>query len=192
LESLFSIFTPFVSSLVLIGLAELGDKTQLLTMTLATRYRPSRVIGGVLLATALLQLMAVSLGHFTSALLPINILKKGAAALFIAFGLWIILGKDGKEVSLKESASPLLTVFSLFFLAELGDKTQLAGIALAAKYDSFWQVWLGATLGMTMANSAGILIGNWLGKKVPSKWLKLAGGIIFILFGILSLWESFR
>lgn len=192
MKSLLTQLAPFIASFTLIGLAELGDKTQLLTMTLATRYRPLKVVGGVLLATTLLQLMAVSLGHFASAFLPMDLLKKTAAALFIAFGLWIIFGKNESETASKEGVSPLLTVFSLFFLAELGDKTQLAGIALAAKYDSFFQVWLGATLGMAVANSAGIFIGSRLAKKVSRKWLKLAGGIIFILFGILSLWESFR
>lgn len=181
---------PFFSSFALIGLAELGDKTQLLTMALAAKYRPLKVIGGVFLATALLQLIAVSLGQFASLLLPVSLLKKIAGVVFIMFGLWIVFGKNDDESSFKEGTSPVLTVFTLFFLAEFGDKTQLAGFAFAARYHAFFQVWLGATLGMFTANSLGVLVGGWLGQKLSLKWLKMLGGTMFIIFGIWSLFQE--
>ncbi len=178
---------PFLISLLLIGLAELGDKTQLLTIGYATRYCAGVVISGVLTATAALNLIAVIFGHGLKSLIPEGILPLFAGILFIAFGIWMLLSqKEDMEVK-KINKIRFLIVFGSFFVAELGDKTQLTTATLAARYDFPFQVWLGATIGMGGMNLLGVLSGSWLKEKVSGRIINLMAGLIFIFFGIVTL-----
>jgi len=179
---------PFLSTFVIIAIAELGDKTQLLTMAFATRYRARDVLASVLAASALLMLAAVFIGKALYVILPITYIQFLAGVLFILFGIWILFFDEEEEVLESHSGkTPFLTVFGAFILAETGDKTQLAALALAVKYNSLFEVWAGATLGMFIANSIGIIAGNKIKGKLPEKLIKRAAALLFLIFGAVTL-----
>lgn len=180
---------PFLISFSIIAAAELGDKTQLLTLGFATRFALWKVIAGISAATALLMLLAVTFGGIINQFVPEFYLQLLAGIIFILFGLWALLGKeeDEDETTKNNKKNPILLIFSAFFLAELGDKTQLATLTLSAKYGTPFQVWLGATLGMIGVNVLAALAGTWIRKFVSEKSIKIIGAMIFILFGGVTL-----
>lgn len=181
--------TAFLTSLAIVVLAEMGDKTQLLAMAFATRFRWQTVMGGVLAATAANHLLAVYAGNYLTAIIPLTYIKIGAAASFILFGLWTIRGDKlhGEEENFR--FNPFLTVTIAFFLAEMGDKTQLATVALAADFNTVIPVWFGTTAGMLIADAVGIVIGIVLNKKIPEKQIKWFAALVFIVFGLWGLYE---
>jgi len=188
--------SAFLASLFFITVAEMGDKTQLVALAFATRYRFRDVIGGIFTATLLVHLFSVVAGQFLGLLIPFNYIQFLAGASFIGFGIWTLKGDelDGEHEK-RSRFGPFLTVAMAFFLAELGDKTQLATISLAAEYSgpavskhsSFIQVWLGSTLGMVVADALAIITGIFLGKKLPEKLIKWISAAIFIIFGVVTL-----
>lgn len=182
--------TAFLTSLVFVVLAEMGDKTQLLAMAFATRYRWQTVMWGVFAATILNHLFAVLVGNYLTQIVPMQYIQIAAAASFILFGLWTIYGDklEGEDKATKYS--PFWTVAIAFFFAEMGDKTQLATVALAAQFNAVIPVWMGTTAGMMVADGIGIIIGIVLGKKIPERVVKWCAAIIFILFGLFGLYES--
>lgn len=181
--------TAFLTALSFVVLAEMGDKTQLLGMAFATRYPWPTVLWGVLAATLLNHLLAVVVGNYLTLFMPLQYVQIAAAASFILFGLWTIRGDELSGEDQATHRSPFWTVTIAFFIAEMGDKTQLATIALAAQFTSIVPVWLGTTAGMMIANAIGILIGVVLGKKIPDRLVKWFAAIIFIFFGIAGLYE---
>jgi len=182
--------TAFFTYLIFVILAEMGDRTQLLAICFAARYRWQTVMWGVFLSTALNHLFAVLLGNYLTTLFPMSYIKIAAALGFIIFGLWTIKGDDLVCEDQKQRFSPFWTVFIAFFIAETGDKTQLATIALAADFNVLIPVWLGTTIGMVIANAFGIVAGVLMGKKMPEKTIKWVAAIIFIVFGMLGIYES--
>ena len=181
----------FWASLFFITAAEMGDKTQLVAMSFAAKYKPWKVIAGVFIATLVVHLLSVIIGEQTSALLPIYYIKLIVGASFIGFGLWPLKGDKLDEENVKPARfGPLLTVAIAFFLAELGDKTQLATISIAAQYKSFIGVWLGSTLGMVIADGLAIVVGIVAGKRLPERVIKYASAAIFIAFGVFTLVET--
>lgn len=179
----------FLTSLAFVVLAEMGDKTQLLAMAFATRYRASLVLWGVFVATLANHLLAVVVGSYLTAFVPMQYVQIAAAASFIGFGLWTIRGDDLGDEGKKFWVSPFWTVAGAFFLAEMGDKTQLATVALAAKYQTILPVWMGTTTGMMIADGLGIVVGIVLGKRIPERVVKWMAAVIFILFGLAGLAE---
>ncbi|WP_371366610.1 hypothetical protein SRRS_09010 [Sporomusa rhizae] len=181
--------TAFLTSLVFVILAEMGDKTQLLAMAFATRYKWQTVMWGVFVATIFNHLFAVVVGSYLTHFIPMNYIQIAAAVSFIIFGLWTIRGDelDGEDKASKRS--PFWTVAIAFFIAEMGDKTQLATVALAAQFNTILPVWLGTTTGMMVADGIGIIIGIVLGKRIPERTVKWFAAIIFILFGLFGLYE---
>ncbi|HWQ73315.1 MAG TPA: TMEM165/GDT1 family protein [Desulfitobacteriaceae bacterium] len=179
-----------IYSTIFVVLAEMGDKTQLLGMAFATRYKARVVLAGVLVATLLNHLLAVALGDYLTNFIPLRQIQLIAALSFIVFGLWTLREDTLKGEDQKVYYNPFWTVTIAFFIAEMGDKTQLAAIALAAKYDSILYVWLGTTIGMIISNIIGIIIGVVLGKKIPEKIVKIVSASIFILFGYLGIWQN--
>ena len=159
--------TAFLASLGFVVLAEMGDKTQLLAMAFATRYKASTVMWGVFAATVLNHFLAVLAGNYLTNLVPIHYIQIAAAASFILFGLWTIRGDELAGEDKRFHFSPFWTVAIAFFIAEMGDKTQLATVALAAKYQSVIPVLAGTTAGMLIADAIGIGIGIVMGKKNP-------------------------
>jgi putative Ca2+/H+ antiporter (TMEM165/GDT1 family) len=182
--------TAFLTSLAIVVLAEMGDKTQLLAMAFAARFRWQVVLLAVLAATAANHLFAVYIGNYLTNIIPLGYIKIAASVSFILFGLWTIRGDTLGEEDKRFNFSPFWTVTVAFFLAEMGDKTQLATVALAAEFNSIVPVWLGTTSGMLIADAVGIIIGIVLHKKIPEKQIKWFAALVFIAFGLWGLYTS--
>ncbi len=177
--------TAFIASFMFVVLAEMGDKTQLLAMAFATKYSAYKVLIAVFLATLLNHALAVITGRFLTAVIPLDIISFIAALSFIIFGLWTIRGDKLEGEDKKESRfGPIVTVGIAFFLAEMGDKTQLATISLAVEYQSMINVLMGTTLGMVVADAFGIIVGIVMRKHIPEKAIKWFSAVIFVLFGL--------
>lgn len=181
----------FLAATTIVLLAEMADKTQLLAMAFAARFPVRFVLAGVLVATLVNNALAVAVGGYLGTTFDFTTVQMIAAASFIAFGLWTLRG-DGlhREEEKKSRYGPAITVALAFFVAEMGDKTQLAAAALAAKYRSPIAVLLGATAGMMIANVIGIYVGNVAGKRLPEEALKWASASVFIAFGYIGLYTS--
>ena len=182
--------TIFIASFLLVFLAEMGDKTQLLAMAFAARYRAGTVLAGVLAATLANHLLAAAAGNWLTGILPFAYIQIAASVSFILFGLWTLLGDKLEGEDRRFQFNPFWTVAVAFFFAEMGDKTQLATVALAAKYLSLIPVWMGTTAAMLAADAFGIGIGVILGKKIPERFIKWFAAVIFILFGLIGLYDS--
>jgi Ca2+/H+ antiporter, TMEM165/GDT1 family len=182
----------FIKALLFVVVAEMGDKTQLLAMALASKYKVKDVMIGVFVATIFNHALAVALGDFIGTTIPMSYVKVIAAISFIVFGLWTIRGDsiDEDEKQKKSKFGPIITVAIAFFIAELGDKTQLMTITLAAQYSSPVFILMGTTVGMLVADGIGILGGAWLAKHVPEKYIKWGAGVVFIFFGIVTLYSG--
>ncbi len=182
--------TAFVAALIFVVLAEMGDKTQLLGMAFASRFRWQTVLWGVFVATAANHLLAAAAGSYLTMIVPLGIIKVAAAISFILFGLWTIRGDQLSGEDQRYQFSPFWTVTVAFFMAEMGDKTQLATISLAVEYNSVINVWMGTTLGMMISNAFGIIVGIVMGKKIPERAIKWGSALIFIGFGAVGLYEN--
>jgi len=181
--------TAFLFSTVAVVLAEMGDKTQLLAMAFATKYPAWKVLIGVFIATVLNHALAVALGSFITQYAGVSTWISAVAYLsFLFFGLWTIRGDtlDGEQ-NRKTRYGTIITVAIAFFIAELGDKTQLATIALAAQYpQNPIQVLMGTTTGMLIADAFGIVVGVVLHKQLPERMVKFVSAGAFILFGFVG------
>jgi putative Ca2+/H+ antiporter (TMEM165/GDT1 family) len=182
--------TAFLTSLAIVVLAEMGDKTQLLAMAFASRFRWQTVMWGVFVATAANHLLAVLVGNYLTNIIPLNYIKIAASASFIIFGLWTLRGDTLKDEDKGFNFSPFWTVAIAFFIAEMGDKTQLATVALAAEFHTIIPVWIGTTTGMLIADAIGIGAGIVLHKKIPEKQIKWFAALVFIAFGLWGLYEA--
>jgi len=182
--------TAFLTSLAFVVLAEMGDKTQLLAMAFACRYRWQTVMWAVFWATAANHLLAAAAGKYLTTFVPLEYIKVAAAASFIIFGLWTIRGDTLSGEDQRFKFSPFWTVAAAFFIAEMGDKTQLATIALAAQFNTVITVWMGTTLGMMVSNAIGITVGIVMGRNIPERLIKWVAALIFIAFGISGLYEN--
>ena len=176
-----------IVSITSVALAEIGDKTQLLALVLAARYRrPWPIIAGILLATLANHGIAAELGHWIRALLSPNSLKWAIAISFIAMGLWILIPDKDDDSAARYPYGAFITTLISFFLVEIGDKTQIATILLAAKYHSVLTVVSGTTLGMLAANVPVVLAGGLAAEKLPMKWIRGLTAGIFIVLGVLA------
>jgi len=180
----------FLASFIFVVLAEMGDKTQLLAMAFAAKYSACKVLIAVFLATLLNHALAVYLGNFLTTLIPLDIISFTAALSFIIFGLWTIRGDKLEGEDKKESKfGPIITVGIAFFLAEMGDKTQLATISLAVEYRNMFNVLMGTTLGMVVADAFGIVVGIVMRKRIPEKTIKWISAVIFVIFGLIGVFR---
>jgi putative Ca2+/H+ antiporter (TMEM165/GDT1 family) len=182
--------TAFLTSLAIVVLAEMGDKTQLLAMAFATRFRWQTVMWGVFAATAANHLFAVYVGNYLTSIIPLHVIKIGAAASFIFFGLWTIRGDKLENEDRRFNFNPFWTVTIAFFIAEMGDKTQLATVALAAEFNTVVPVWFGTTAGMLIADALGIIAGIVLHKRIPEKQIKWFAALVFIAFGLWGMYAA--
>jgi putative Ca2+/H+ antiporter (TMEM165/GDT1 family) len=169
--------------------AELGDKTQIIILTLAARHGFKQVFIGAAAAFALLNLLAVSVGVLLYRVLPEEIIKYSVSAIFIIFGILALLPEREKDEAeeINERRGPILTSFLMVGLMELGDKTQLSLVALTSKYSQPVLVFIGGTLALWLASLIAALIGAGLGKMISQVWLHRISGVIFIAFGIANL-----
>ncbi|SPM33901.1 UPF0016 family membrane protein [Mycobacterium rhizamassiliense] len=179
-------------SLGVVFLAELGDRSQLVTMTYALRYRWWVVLTGVAIAAFLAHGVSVTVGHFLGAALPARPLAFASAVAFLVFALWAWReGTSGDdEVSTEtEPRFALLAVISTFVLAEMSDKTTLATLTLASGHD-WLGVWIGSTIGMVLADGLAIGVGVLLHRRLPRQLLHVLAGLLFLMFGLWILLDT--
>lgn len=203
----------FVVATILITLAELGDKTQLLALVLATRYKAWQVLVGIFGATLLIHFFSTLVGGAVGSLVPQVVLSWVAGLLFAGFGAWTLRGDsvDDDDAPKTPRFGPIMTVAVAFFMAELGDKTQIMTMTIAAdpgaalrsfggfasswipaglsaprsgSTAAFWGVWMGSTVGMVIADGLAIIAGCVLGKNLPERLITRISGVVFILFGV--------
>ena len=175
----------FVSTLI-VALAEMGDKTQLLAIVLATRFkRPVPIILGILVATLANHAMAAGVGMWASKLLESDWFNFAVAFSFIAMAAWTLVpDKEDDEAGKSNRFGPFLTTTIAFFLVEMGDKTQVATVALGARFGDMLWVTLGTTLGMMIANVPAVFLGNELVKRVPIRTVQIIAALIFLVLGL--------
>jgi len=180
---------PFLAAFSFIFLAELGDKTQLAVITLCSRHNWKVVLSGAMLSFALIDGLSVLVGRGIAEVVPLFWIQIIGGVMFIAFGLYILLHKERENESfrLTEKSSGFISTLILISLAELGDKTQLAVIALAAEYAEAVMVFLGVISGFLAITIIGVLIGKGLIHLVPQRYLRLISAILFIGFGLIFL-----
>lgn len=187
----------FLLSTAVIFVAELGDKSQLMAMTFASRYRVRDVLIGITAATAIVHLASVGIGYWVGDAFAdsqgwISIV---AGVAFFGFAAWTLRGDELTEdeaAKARNSAGvAILAVGVAFFLAELGDKTMLATITLATQHGWFG-TWVGSTLGMVAADALAIIVGAMLGKKLPENVIKYGAAALFALFGLVLLIDGIR
>jgi len=181
-------------SFVVVFIAELGDKSQLMALTFATRYRTWPVLIGITIATAVVHLVSVGVGYGLGATLPTGWIALIAGLAFLGFGAWTLRGDtltdEERTKAERSTGSAILAVGGAFFLAELGDKTMLATITLATQYGWFG-TWIGSTVGMVAADALAILVGRLLGRHLPDKVIKYGAAALFAIFGIWLIGEAF-
>jgi len=180
-------------SFAVIFVAELGDKSQLMALTFATRFKTVPVLIGITVATAVVHAVSVGIGYGLGATLPTGWISLVAGVAFLAFGAWTLRGDkltdDEKTKAERSTGSAILAVGGAFFLAELGDKTMLATITLATQHGWFG-TWLGSTLGMVAADALAILVGRLLGRHLPEKAIRYGAAALFAIFGVWLLVEA--
>ncbi|RKI85765.1 TMEM165/GDT1 family protein [bacterium 0.1xD8-71] len=188
----------FLTVLATIFIAEMGDKTQLLLVAMAGKYKIPHILTGTWLATAVLNLLAVGVGAALGSYLDMRVIKMAAALAFFWFAYSTVKGEaeteDEKEV--KHRFGPVIGIFISFFIGELGDKTQLSAITLAAAYtnhsfNNACYVFLGCTLGLILADLIGLIVGVVLKSKMPAGILNNLSFVIFAFFGVASMREAF-
>jgi len=179
-----------LNSFLLVFAGEMGDKTQLLALVLTARYKkPWVILSGVFVATILNHALAAWAGGFVAALVSPQILKYSLAAIFFIFAAWILIPDKEEELNANSRYGAFLTTVVAFFLAEMGDKTQLATIALGARYSNTAIVTLGTTLGMMASNALAIFLGSRLLARIPMQWVRIFACVLFVIFGVgILLW----
>jgi len=185
----------FLLSFGVIFLAELGDKSQLMALAFATRYRALPVLVGITVATAAVHLVSVVVGAVLGAALPLQAITIAAGLAFLGFAAWTLRGdrlSEEEEARVERShGSAVVAASAAFFLAELGDKTMLATITLATT-ESLVGVWIGSTVGMVAADALAIGLGRVLGNRLPERAVRIGAAAAFLIFGLLLLVQGVR
>ena len=182
-----------LSAFTLIALAEIGDKSQLVCMTLAARHRHWPVILGATTAFIVLNALAVLFGTGVAAWVPERVIAGLVAVLFGAFGIHALYKQDdgkSEEVTERSGHGIYLTTLLLIFVAEFGDKTQIAVAGLAGSFDPL-PVWLGATAALVLISVLGVWAGRTVLQRLPLLWLHRTSGGVFLLFALLAAWRAF-
>lgn len=183
----------FLVSFGVIFVAELGDKSQLMALAFASRYRPWPIVIGITLATGVVHAVSVLVGGLMGAAMPTEAINLVAGVAFLGFAVWTLRGDklDDEEAARADrtTRSVVLAVAVAFFLAELGDKTMLATITLATR-EGLLGTWIGSTLGMVAADALAIGVGAMLGRRLPERTIRIGAAASFVLFGILLIFEG--
>ena len=184
-------FEAFWVSTGIVALSEIGDKTQLLALLLAARFRkPVPIILGILVATVANHAGAAALGAWLHSLINPQWMRWGLGLSFLAVAVWMLIPDsvdDGETAGAGHWGGFGVTV-AAFFLAEMGDKTQIATVMLAAQFKSLWWVTAGTTLGMMLANVPAVLFGDKAVRFVPIAWVHRTAALVFAVLGVLVLW----
>lgn len=187
--------TTLGASFALIFLAEFGDKSQIVCMTLAARYRPWPVLFGAVTAFAVLNALAVAFGAVVASWIPDMWLAVIVAMLFTIFGVQSLLNGDESQEdddsNVSSSRSLFVTTLMMIFVAEFGDKTQLAVAGLSSAYQAV-PVWVGATLALLATSLLGIIAGQHLLKRLPQRLIHRFSGVLFLAFAAIALVQAYR
>lgn len=185
----------FLLSFGVIFVAELGDKSQLMALAFATRFKFWPVIIAITIATAVVHLFSVAIGGLIGNAMPTQAINAVSGVAFLFFAAWTLRGDklsdEDKESTNVSQRHVIWSVGIVFFLAELGDKTMLATITLATD-NGLFGTWLGSTLGMVIADALAIWVGKALGSRLPDKAVRIGASVAFFAFGIIMLFEAFR
>ena len=183
----------FLHSTLLVAFAEIGDKTQLLAIMLAARYpkQTLHILAGMVIAMVANHTLAAELGQFIGGLENAPWFTGLIAASFVAIGLWVLLPDSIDENKEHKDRGAFVTTLITFFLAEMGDKTQLATVALAAQYKTLLPVIAGTTAGMLIANVPAIFFGQALLQKIPMRYVRYVASALFIGIGLMLLLPLF-
>ena len=177
----------FLVSLGLVALAEVGDKTQLLSFVLAARFRkPWAIIAGILVATLANHFLASGAGYLMAEWIPRQATLWIVGFAFLGFGIWTLRPDSLDETPELYKAGVFVTTAIAFFLAEMADKTQFATVALAARFQALWPVVMGTTAGMLIADVPAVWIGAKLATRIPMQKIRLAAAILFIALGLVT------
>jgi Ca2+/H+ antiporter, TMEM165/GDT1 family len=184
----------FLLSFAVIFVAELGDKSQLMALTFATRFPAMSVLIAITIATAIVHLGSVALGATVALLIPTDVISVVAGLAFFAFAAWtwrgdVLSDEDEARAGRQATGSVILTVGTAFFLAELGDKTMLATVTLATHEEALG-TWLGSTAGMVAADAIAIGIGRLLGQRLPERAIRVGAAVAFVVFGAILIWQG--
>ena len=181
-----------LSTFTLIALAEIGDKSQLVCMTLAARHRHWPVLLGATTAFVILNVLAVVFDASIAAWVPERLMTGIVAVIFAAFGFHALLNQDNgdsEEVVEKRGHGVFFTTLLLILVAEFGDKTQIAVAGLAGSMASI-PVWVGATVALVMVSALGVWAGRTVLQRLPLHWLHRAGGAVFLIFAAMAAWRA--
>ncbi|MEE6259727.1 TMEM165/GDT1 family protein [Plantactinospora sonchi] len=178
-----------------IFVAELGDKSQLMALTFATRFKALPVLIGITVATSVVHLASVALGVGLGAALPTGWIALLAGVAFLGFAAWTLRGdkltEEERRKADRTTRSAIIAVSIAFFLAELGDKTMLATITLATQHGWFG-TWLGSTVGMVAADALAIAVGRILGRRLPERTIRYGASVLFAICGLWLLFDAIR
>jgi putative Ca2+/H+ antiporter (TMEM165/GDT1 family) len=181
----------FIKTFILIFVAEMGDKTQILLMTCAARYSIIQVLFGIIVGVALNHGLAIIIGTYISNIINFDLLQIFAGIIFIVFGLLTLkVEKEDTKKSSTLKCGPILAVAITFFIGELGDKTQLTAMTIAMESSYPFLVLIGSIAGMIVVGCVGIIIGTALTKRIPSYIIKMISGLVFIIFGLIKLFNT--
>ena len=186
-------FSALAISTGVVALAEMGDKTQLLSLMLAARYpkHALAIIAGILIATIANHACAALLGHWLTTLVSPDVMRWILGLSFLGIGLWLLVPDHIDDAAGSKEIDRAWQVFllttGLFFLAEMGDKTQIATIALGARYEDVFSVTIGTTLGMMLANAPAVWVGQKFTKRMPIKLVHAVAAVSFITIGVATL-----
>lgn len=186
----------FFISTAIVAIAEMGDKTQLLALLLAARFRkPLPILIAILTATTINHGLSAVLGQWLTTLLSPNMMVWILSVGFIGMAIWMLipdkLDDETDSINKWQKFGVFGATFILFFLAEIGDKTQIATVALSARFDSIWVVMCGTTIGMMIANAPAVFIGDKMADKLPIALIHKIGAIIFLVVGISTLVQHY-
>jgi Ca2+/H+ antiporter, TMEM165/GDT1 family len=187
------LLVSFGAAAALVFVAELGDKSQLLSLWFATRYGLWTVLAGVATATVVVMGVAVVVGAIFGAVLPRTLFLTVAGLLFFVFAAWSLRHEQEEDEEEEVRAAPAFGAYGIvtvsIVVSEMGDKTQLATVALAGDRDPVG-VWLGATAGMFTAVAIAVFIGKVAGKRLPHRLISIGAAVLFAAFGVATLWEA--
>lgn len=182
---------PLLSTFAIVAIAEFGDKTQIAVVSLSAKHRPRSVFVGALLAFALVDGISALVGGAIAPFIPAFWIGLVAGISFLIFGAYTLFSKEDTIVKIKEHSRTVTTSFFLIAVMELGDKTQLAVIALSAEYDAPVQVFLGVMLAFALLTALGTVFGKVISRYISARYIKIGASLIFVLFGILFIFEAF-
>ena len=183
--------TALLLATALVALAEMGDKTQLLAFLLAARFRqPTPIVLGIFVATIINHAFAGAVGMYLTTLIDQENMRWVLGIGFLIMAAWLLIPDelDEEENQHQSRFGVFGTTVIAFFLAEMGDKTQIATVMLSAKYTDLFGVVMGTTCGMMLANVPAVLIGNFAADRLPIRWIHLSAAALFVVLGVWVLW----